>query len=342
MSRQLRVAVVGTGMAGKDIHAPSVSSLPGRYRLLGICGRDRTKTEAAAEELRCDAMVGLDALLGRAGELDLVVVASPPYLHAEHAIAALEAGCDVVVDKPFCVGLRQFDAMARAATDAGRKLMCFQNSRYLPDFLTVRDRIEGGGLGRVFLLERRVFSMEYVGTDTHDVNWTRERDKGGGWLLGWGSHHVDQVLKLFGPDYEQLFCHAEPTVWSDDADDFYKLAFKFHDGPTVTVDAAMGTPLSLPSWYVRGTNGVLIIDPDGAARIAEGDGEPATIPLEHASLPPGEAVDAGEPPDPSLVFYRDIHRWLTDEAPSPVPLAETRRLTETLEAAWKLAGLDRK
>ena len=341
MPRRLRVAVMGTGMAGKGIHARSVSSLPGRYRLVGICGRDRAKTEEAAEDLGCDAMVGQEALLERADELDLVVVATPPYLHAEHAIAALGAGCDAVVDKPLCVGLSQFDAMARAATNAGRKLMCFQNSRYLPDFLTVRKRVEDGSLGRVFLLERRVFSQEYVGTDTRDVNWTRERRKGGGWLLGWGSHHVDQVLKLFGPDYEQLFCHAEPTVWSDDADDFYKLALKFTNGPTVTVDAAMATPLALPAWYVRGTKGVLVIDADGTARATAGAGEPFAVPLEHASLPDGEAADAGDPPDPSLVFYRDIHRWLTDEAPSPVPLAETRRLTETLESAWELGALDR-
>ena len=108
--REIGVGVIGYGLAGRAFHAPYVRATPG-MALRAIVTRDPAKVRADLPEMR--VVPDVAALLAEPG-IDLVVVASPDALHAEHAIAALEAGKHVLIDKPFAANLA--DASSRSCS----------------------------------------------------------------------------------------------------------------------------------------------------------------------------------------------------------------------------------
>ncbi|GAC1490745.1 MAG: Gfo/Idh/MocA family oxidoreductase [Pseudarthrobacter sp.] len=203
----IRTAVVGYGLSGSVFHAPLIAADP-RYSLDVIATSDAGRQAAATQRYPGVKTVrDADAVLARAGDLDLVVLGTPPATHFPLAKAALEAGLDVVVDKPFAVSSAQGRELIVLAERLGRVLTVFQNRRWDGDFLTVRKLLDGGVLGSVARFES---SFE---------RWSPEISKawkasataadGGGVLFDLGTHLIDQALQLFGP---ARVVHAELEI----------------------------------------------------------------------------------------------------------------------------------
>ena len=145
MENPLNVALVGYGFVGKFFHAPLIQATPG-LTLHTVVSRDAAKVQADWPELT----VVSDARTAFADPaVDLVVIASPNDTHATLALAALERGKHVVVDKPFTLTLQEARDVVAAASRAERVVSVFQNRRWDADFLTVGRVIEEGTLGRI-------------------------------------------------------------------------------------------------------------------------------------------------------------------------------------------------
>jgi scyllo-inositol 2-dehydrogenase (NADP+) len=195
--RELRVAVLGYGLAGAVFHAPLIASVPG-LRLAAVVTANPERAARAASEH--PGVVVLDAagrVWDRADELDLVVVATPNRTHAPLALAALDAGLPVVVDKPLAVDAAQGQELVDRARARGLLLTVFQNRRWDGDLLTARKLLEEGALGRVWRFESRFERWR----PTPKPGWreTGGPEDAGGMLNDLGSHLVDQALHLFGP-----------------------------------------------------------------------------------------------------------------------------------------------
>ncbi|HUS65747.1 MAG TPA: Gfo/Idh/MocA family oxidoreductase, partial [Kofleriaceae bacterium] len=133
---QLRVGLIGYGLAGRVFHAPLVSSTDG-MRLVAIAtGAPERQAQARADHPDAAIHAGADELLRDA--LDLVVVATPNLEHARLGVAALEAGAGVVIDKPIAHSSAAAAALLDAAARTGKMLTVFHNRRWDADFLTVR------------------------------------------------------------------------------------------------------------------------------------------------------------------------------------------------------------
>ena len=131
----LRVGIVGYGDAGRGIHGRLLREVG--YRVTDVVTRDPGRSAAAAADwpgVRVHRDV--DLLLGRAAELDVVVVASPSGRHPEHAVATIEAGVPTVVDKPLGIDAASARSVVLAAERAGVGLTVFQNRRWDPEQLT--------------------------------------------------------------------------------------------------------------------------------------------------------------------------------------------------------------
>ncbi len=188
MPSPLRVALVGYGLAGKIFHAPLVTATEG-LRLTTVVSSDLGKVRADIPDV---AVVGDLAAVLRDETIDLVVIATPDHLHAEQAIAALDAGKHVVVDKPFAPTLEQARKMADRAKQRGRTLSIFQNRRWDADFLTIKRVIKAGMLGEIVEFRSH---FDRFRPDVGD-RW-KDKRSGGVWQ-DLGPHLVDQVLTLFG------------------------------------------------------------------------------------------------------------------------------------------------
>jgi predicted dehydrogenase len=188
MTRPIRIALVGYGLAGKIFHAPLIKATDG-LALITVVSTDIGKVHA---DLHDAQVVGdLKGVL-QDKMIDLVVIATPDTLHADQALAALDAGKHVVVDKPFAPTLAEATRVADRATQRDRILTIFHNRRWDADFLTIQRLIVEGALGEIVQFESHFDRLRPVVTD----RWKDRR--GAGVWQDLGPHLVDQAVQLFG------------------------------------------------------------------------------------------------------------------------------------------------
>jgi len=174
----IRVGLVGYGLGGAVFHAPLIRACS-RMELAGV----QTSRDAP------NRVEKLDALLERS---DLVVISSPNTTHFPIAKAALDAGKNVVVDKPFTVTLEEADELIHVAKDCGRILTVFHNRRWDADFLTLKRILPR--IGAISLYEAHWDRFRSAIKD----GWRETDEPGGGVWYDLGPHLVDQALQLFG------------------------------------------------------------------------------------------------------------------------------------------------
>jgi predicted dehydrogenase len=192
----IRVAVIGYGLAGSAFHAPLVASTTG-LRLTAVVTRDpERRAQVARDHPDAQVVESTDDLWQRASELDLVVVATPNRTHVPLARAALDAGLNVVVDKPFAPTAAEGRQLVEQARKRNLLLTVYQNRRWDGDFLTLGRLIRDGALGEVFRFESRFERWR----PTPRLVWRERSDpaEAGGILYDLGSHLIDQALVLFG------------------------------------------------------------------------------------------------------------------------------------------------
>jgi scyllo-inositol 2-dehydrogenase (NADP+) len=214
----IRTAVIGYGLAGKVFHAPFLAADDSYSLDVVVTGNADRAAEAARRHPGVRVVPTVDELFDAAGDLDLVVVGSPPATHADLARRAVDARLAVVVDKPLCATAAQGEALIEHAERAGVPLTVFQNRRWDGDFVTLRSLLDDGALGTV----RRFESRFEWWRATEGKAWKAAATPAdaGGILYDLGTHLVDQAIQLFGPvesAYAELSAHRPGAAADDDS-----------------------------------------------------------------------------------------------------------------------------
>ncbi|MEA2398102.1 MAG: scyllo-inositol 2-dehydrogenase [Thermoleophilaceae bacterium] len=329
-----RVGIVGFGLAGRVFHAPLVEAVDG-LELAAIVTSDHERQERArAAHPGARVVASVDELWA---DVDLVVAATPNRTHVPLALAAIERGLAVVVDKPLAPSV----ADAERLLAAGGRLTVFQNRRFDGDFLTVARLVSEGDLGRVTRFESR---FERFRPEVSGDTWREQPDaeEGGGLLLDLGAHLVDQACQLFGPPVE---VYGEVDTRRPDArveDDVF-VALEHRGGERSHLWMSSTAPLNGPRFRVSGLRAgfeTFGLDPQ-EAQLADGlrPGDP-----DYGRASPGRLVDAGGarelPLEPGAYerFYEGVARWLGDDAPAPVDPADSLAGLRVLEAVRRRAA----
>ena len=190
--KSIRVGLIGYGYAGKTFHAPLIQSVPGL--VLDVIGSAKRETLNAEYPgvLVCSAEE-----VPTRPDVDLVVVASPNESHFPLAAAALRAGKDVVVDKPFTVTLAEARSLAEIAGQHNRILSVFHNRRWDSEILATKAILEDGALGEIAHYESHIDRFRPFVRQ----RWREDPGPGAGLWFDLGPHLIDQALYLFGlPD----------------------------------------------------------------------------------------------------------------------------------------------
>ncbi len=145
----IEVGLIGFGLAGRAFHAPVIRAVPGLH-LAAILQRSGGEAAEKYPDVRIARSV--DELLA-IPEIQLVVIATPNETHYPFARQCLEAGRDVVVDKPFTTTLEEAVSLVEIAKKLNRLLTVYQNRRYDGDFQAIRQLVEAGTLGRIVRFE---------------------------------------------------------------------------------------------------------------------------------------------------------------------------------------------
>ena len=199
MDKSIRFALITYGKVAR-LHARALRSMPGA-KLVAVYGRDPAKRAAFAAEFGIHAYDGIAEMIA-GSDVDVVIVASPHPQHKEHAIAALQAGAHVLVEKPMAILVEDCDEMIAAATRAGRLLSVICQRRWYPSVQRLRRAIDAGrlgtpALGQVIMLGWR--DQAYYESDPWRGSWEHE---GGGVLVNQAPHQLDLLQWLMGPAIE--------------------------------------------------------------------------------------------------------------------------------------------
>ncbi len=184
----------------------------------------------------------------------LVTVATPNDFHKEHVLAALAAGKHVVCEKPVGMDAQELVEMMEAARRAGLVFTVHQNRRWDEDYRIVRRTIEDGAIGTPFYIESRVQGSRGIPGD-----WRCVREAGGGMILDWGVHLIDQILWMVDSPVVEVYAHLL-SVRFPDVDDNFKLLMKFGNGLSALVQVDTLCFSNLPRWHVSGDAGTLVVD----------------------------------------------------------------------------------
>lgn len=194
----IRVGIIGYGLSGSTFHAPLLTSIPD-YQIHTVVSSNPDKVKKDLPRTKVVSQV--DELL-QDEEITVVVVTSPNGTHFEYAKKAIEAGKHVVVEKPFTVTSEEADTLIHLAREKGVLLTVYHNRRWDNDFLTVRNLLETGALGKLSVYQ--VHFNRY--RPLVQQRWKEQQGSGTGVLYDLGSHLIDQALFLFG---------KPKTVWAD-------------------------------------------------------------------------------------------------------------------------------
>ncbi len=147
----------------------------------------------------------------RDGEIDIVSICLPHDLHARFAIEAIEAGKDVITEKPIALNTTQADNLLARADQAGRGLHVVMNLLFTPYYLRARELLRGGTLGTPFLAVFHIEGDEFARMNDPQ-SWKGTPDRaGGGAMIDTGYHAIYMLLDLFGMP-ERVSAHAKRLV----------------------------------------------------------------------------------------------------------------------------------
>lgn len=203
-----RVGVIGTGAIAQIVHLPTLQQLPGVV-IRSVCDVDQTKAEALANRFGIERVCSSEDEAFADEETDGVILCAPSYLHEPHAIAALEAGKHVLVEKPLALSAEGAERVVDAAERLDRTIMVAMNNRYRPDVAGLKPFLSGGELGEVFFLKGGALNRK---VRVVRPTWRhRRRTAGGGALMDLGVQTIDLCMWLMDyPKVRRVVAHTHP------------------------------------------------------------------------------------------------------------------------------------
>lgn len=253
---KLGIGVIGLKMGNS--HLVGYQNNPAT-RIVGVCDLDKEKVREKAKEFGATiASTDYKDLL-KSKDINIISVATPDYLHCEHSVAAMEAGKDVLCEKPMAPTLKDCIKMIRTAEKTKRKFMIGQICRFAPGFVKTKELIDSGEIGELFLVESE-YAHNY--SKVGGVGgWRKDPIKRREPFLGGACHAVD-LLRWIASDVEEAFAYSNHRCLLDwPVDDCTMAVFKFKNGIIGKVMCSIGCirPYTMRSVFY-GTEGTIISD----------------------------------------------------------------------------------
>lgn len=268
----IRVAVIGMGF-GSAVHIPALKYLD-ETEVVAVCARREERAKAVAARHNIEIASDNWREVINHPEVDAVVIATPPYLHHQMVIAALEAGKHVLCEKPLARNLAETRDMVKLAQVANVVAMVNHEFRYLPVRARVKELIDEGYIGEPHTASTVVFRSSLADPNERPYGWLMEQDKAGGMLGASGSHYIDTLRWWLGDIH--AVCGTTSTKVTHrrlpdsssmarvDADDNFAFILRFANSAIATVHFSATAPTEAgEETTISGSEGMLIVQGDG-------------------------------------------------------------------------------
>jgi predicted dehydrogenase len=244
----LAAGVIGLGFGAN--HARVLSELPG-VRLAAVCDQDEQRLAAVADGGTLSRYTDYETML-RKERLDAVVAAVPAGLHERVALAALDAGVAVLVEKPLAPDLDAARRIALVASKADVPLMAGHIERFNPAVQELAHRVHRGDIGRVLHLAARRMARIVVRT-SQDVNVIHDS----------ALHDIDAMRYVLGAEVEQVYAQAQSGVvmpFEDSLAATLRFAGDGDAGAIGSLEVNWLSPRLLRELVVLGEDGLFVLD----------------------------------------------------------------------------------
>jgi len=333
---QINAAICSYGMSGRVFHGPLLQAHPG-YKISMIL--ERKRDDSAKNHPQATIVRDYNNILEDRG-IELVVINTPDHLHFHMCTEALLAGKHVVVEKPLTLRTSEAQQLIRLARERSCILTVFHNRRWDGDFLTVKEIISSGRLGRLV-----DFESHFDRYRNYIVKSWKDQSHGTGTLYNLGSHLIDQALQLFGmPD--RLFCDSRKLRKGARTDDSYDLFLYYTDHKCLLRSSYLVKEPS-PRFILHGTEGSYLkwgVDPQEAdldsGKIPGSDGwgeETEALWGKINTTYQGKAIEGLHPTLPGnyLAFYDNVYQAIRNNKTLLVRPVQARNVIRIIEAAYK-------
>ena len=274
--------------------------------------------------------------------VDIIVVATPNDVHEALVVNGLKSGHNVVCEKPVALSVEEFDRMCAAAKESGKLFTVHQNRRWDVDFRAVKQVIESGEIGEVIRIESRIHGSRGIPSD-----WRCEKAPGGGMILDWGVHLIDQMLQLLPEKIVGVNCVCT-NITNKEVDDGFRLELDFESGKTAHVEVGTYNFIAMPRFYMQCKDGSLYLtDWQQKAHVARLTAwvEKDVTPVQNAAgitktMAPRDELTLDEYDIERLTadvheYYRNLCAAIDGKAEIIVKLPEVRRVLSVMEACFK-------
>jgi len=337
---RIKTAIVGYGGMGAW-HGEKLKTLDDIIEVTGTYDIKETRQEAS-KKAGFTPYPSFEAVLNDPA-LELVTIATPNDLHKPLAVQLMAAGKNVISEKPVTLCLSDLDEMIVAANKYGKLFTVHQNRRWDEDFLIAKKLVDENALGNAFRIESRVQGSRGIPGD-----WRNKKEFGGGMVLDWGVHLLDQMVML-KPDKKITSVYAELTyVTNEGVDDGCFITLTFEDGFKAFVEVGTSNFINLPRWYITGENGSAVItdwDLSGKITMVSDWEKRDAVPVATAAgltktMAPRTEETIKEYSLPKVTsdvrdYYRNICKVIRNGATPIVTHEQIRRVMKIMEAAFK-------
>ena len=325
--KDIKVGLLAYGAIG-DEHNKAVRATEG-LTLHAVCDTNPERLTAALQ-ISPDAKTFSDAneMLSD-GEIDLVVISTPPNTHYKWAKQALTLGLHVMLEKPMALTTDECDELMELAKTNGSLLVVYQNRRYDLDFLTIKKEIEAGNIGDIFHYE------SFVGGYSKPCSyWHSDAEVSGGAIFDWGSHFIDQIMALVPSEVDFVSGLNQKRVWDHVTNaDHAQVTINFKDGlQAVFINSDLAAARK-PKFYILGTKGALIGDWDesGTGSVAD---LPAIITLHRGDGSNEVVAHVTQAP---YAFYASLVDYLKNATPMSIQATQSRDVVAIMQSAEESA-----
>ncbi|HVX44020.1 MAG TPA: Gfo/Idh/MocA family oxidoreductase [Mycobacteriales bacterium] len=330
----MRFAIVGAGVIG-TLHAKLLDSLDGS-ELVAVVDVELDRARELANGRGADATDDLGQILGR-DDVDAVSVCVPSGTHAEIAVAALDAGKPVIIEKPIDVTLEAADRIIAAEKRSGAVATVISQRRFQPSFAFVRSQIEAGRLGQITsgIAESPFWrSQSYYDSGGWRGTWKLD---GGGALMNQGVHALDLLVWMLGEPVEATAFTATLVHERIEVEDTLGATVRFANGAIGTVTA---TTASNPGRTVRltinGDAGNAVVDNERLAHLHTLDRESEGA-ADQVDLVP-ELREPSDPMSTHAAQYADFIAAVAEGRPPAITTADGRRALALVLAIYESAA----
>lgn len=204
----LKVGLVGAGLQGRR-HALAVKAAEGS-QLVAAADVDREALQALASQMGCQTAMDWKEIVS-CPDIDAVIVATPPHLHADISIAAMKRGKHVLCEKPLARTVAEGEKMVRVAQEQGIILKCGLSLRHHPGIQKTKEWVAEGRIGELMFIRCR---YGLGGRPDYEAEWRAKAEvSGGGELMDQGIHVLD-LCQWFLPDVNEGFAFLSTSFWN--------------------------------------------------------------------------------------------------------------------------------